>query len=301
MPEIYKKHYNVAMHVNETPLLTVFRSSLPAKADVFTEHHHTAFEVTMVLSGSGIYSTKSTEFEFSQGDIFFFSTDEFHWIKNLRSGAEFINIHFEPRYIWSENFGISNKELIKIFLNRNKNPLNKIPNGSDASYVIRDLIFKMEDEITSKRPEYETMLKIHLVNVLVEMLRSYGGHLDEFEVSYSSQSLKYMEATLNYIDDHLENELTLEMLADLAHMSKTYFCGQFRKLNGISPWEYITIKRIERAIVLIESSNLSRLEIALKCGYNNTSNFYYAFKRITGKTPGDYKKTSSDVLTKCSK
>lgn len=84
-------------------------------------------------------------------------------------------------------------------------------------------------------------------------------------------------------------------------MSKTYFCGQLKKLNGISLWDYITIKRIEKAITLIESSNLSRLEIALKCGYNNTSNFYYAFKKVTGKTPEDYKKVSTDILAQCSK
>lgn len=298
MPEFHKKQYNKSIHITENSLLSVFRSSLPAKTDMFAEHHHTAFEITMVLSGSGIYSTKLTEFNFSSGDIFFFSTDEIHWIENLDCNAEFINIHFEPRFIWSENFGFSNKELIKIFFSRKKNPLNKISNKSATAHVIRDLIFKMEDEISGKKPEYETMLKISLVNILVEMIRSYDGQLSQFEISYSSQSLKYMEAALNYIDEHLDSDLTLETLADVAHMSKTYFCGQFRKLNGISPWEYITIKRIERAITLIESSNLSRLEIALKCGYNNTSNFYYAFRRVTGKTPGDYKKISSDVLTK---
>ncbi len=116
------------------------------------------------------------------------------------------------------------------------------------------------------------MVKIHLVNILVEMICSYDAHLD--------------------------SDLTLEKLANVAHMSKTYFSGQFRKLNGISPWEYITIKRIERAITLIESTDLSRLEIATKCGFNNTSNFYYAFKKVTGKLPGDYKKIASDYLEK---
>ena len=300
-PEINKKQYNNSIHITENSLLTVFRSSLPVQNDMFAEHHHTAFEITMVLSGSGKYSTKATQFNFTEGDIFFFSTDEFHWIESLESNAEFINIHFEPRYIWSENFGFSNKELIKIFFSRKKNPLNKIPNTSEVSQIIRDLMFRIEKEISTKKPEYETMLKIHLVNILVEIIRSYEGQLSQFEISYSTESLKYMEAALNYIDEYLDTELTLEVLADVAHMSKTYFCGQFRKLNGISPWEYITIKRIERAIMLIESTNLSRLEIALKCGYNNTSNFYYAFKRITGKTPGDYKKISTDILPKRSK
>ena len=301
MAETLKKQINDLNYTSEKLLLTVFRSFLPAQKDMFAEHHHTAFEITMVLSGSGTYITKSTQFSFTAGDIFFFSTDEFHWIRNLDSDAEFINIHFEPRFIWSENFGFSNKELIKIFFNRKKNPINKIQNSTDTANIIHDIIFKMESEFKDNKPEFETMLKIYLINILVEIIRSYEGQLSQFELSYSSESLKYMETALNYIDEHLESDLTLEMLADVAHMSKTYFCGQFKKLNGISPWEYITIKRIEKAITLIESSNLSRLEIALKCGYNNTSNFYYAFKRVTGKTPGDYKKVSTDILAERSK
>lgn len=271
-------------------LMTVFRSSLPPERSMYSEHHHTAFEITMVLSGSGIYSTKSTEFDFRGGDIFFFSTDEYHWITKLDSRTDFLNIHFEPRFIWSDNFGISNKELMKIFFNRKENPLNKINIENESADVIRELIYKIEKESSEKKQGYETMLKVHLMNILVEMIRSYDGRLAEQEVSYSSQTLHYIEKAINYIDEHLESDLTLEELSDVAHMSKTYFCCQFRKLNGISPWEYITIKRIERAIFYIESTDLTRLEIAVKCGYNNTSNFYYAFKKITGKTPGDYKR-----------
>jgi len=301
MAETIKKQISDLNYTSEKTLLTVFRSFLPAQKDMFAEHHHTAFEITMVLSGSGTYITKSTQFNFTAGDIFFFSTDEFHWIKNLDSDAEFINIHFEPRFIWSENFGFSNKELIKIFFNRKKNPINKIPNKTDTADTISNLIFKMECEFKNRKPEFETMLKIYLVNILVEIIRSYEGQLSQLEISYSSESLKYMETALNFIDEHLESDLTLESLADVAHMSKTYFCAQFKKLNGISPWDYITIKRIEKAISLLESSDLSRLEIALKCGYNNTSNFYYAFKRVTGKTPGNYKKVSTNIFAERTK
>lgn len=295
MKKVNKTPLKQEIFKNESSLMTIFRSKVPLMTDIFEEHHHTAFEITMVLNGEGIYATKSTEFTFKGGDIFFFSTDEFHWIKELYNDSEFINIHFEPRFIWSDNFGFSNKDLIRIFFNRKKKPLNKIVFESDAAKTIKDLIFKMENEISLKKNEYDTMLKIHLVNILVEMFRFFEDNLTQTDISYGSQSLRYMEDALNYIDEHLENELTLEILSDVAHMSKTYFCSQFRKLNGISPWEYITIKRVERAITYIKTTDMSKSEIAFKCGYNNTANFYHAFKRVTGKAPGDYNK-SADVL-----
>ncbi|MBQ7822329.1 MAG: helix-turn-helix domain-containing protein [Clostridia bacterium] len=257
---------------------------------MFYEHHHTAFEVTMVLSGSGIYSTKNSEFGFQSGDIFFFSTDEFHWLKKLDCQTAFLNIHFEPRFIWSDNLGMSSKELVKIFFNPKKKTSNKIAAESKSAAVIRELIYRMEKEAAEKKQEYEIVLKVQLVNILVEIIRTYDGRFAEHDMIYSSHTLRYMEKVLNYIDEHFDNDLTLDDLSDVAHMSKTYFCRQFKELNGISPWEYITIRRIERAISYIESTDLTKLEIAVKCGYNNTSNFYHAFKKVTGKSPSDYKR-----------
>ena len=150
----------------------------------------------------------------------------------------------------------------------------------------------LEKEAEEHKKEYEIMLKIHLMNILVEMIRAYDGQLAKNETTYNAETLRYIEKSLAYIDEHLTDNLTLEELAAVAHMSKNYFCRQFKQLNGISPWEYICVKRIERAVHYIETTDLTRLEIASKCGYNNTSNFYYAFKKITGKTPGDYKNSS---------
>ena len=273
-------------------LLRIFRSSLPINGSMFDEHHHTAFEITMVLNGNGIYATNASEFEFKGGDIFFFSTDEYHWIKKLYENTNFLNIHFEPRFVWSENFGITGGELTRIFLNRKENPHNKINTENKASAIIRNLIFMMEKEAVEQKKEYEIMLKIHLMNILVEMIRAYEGHLSKNDTNYNAETLRYIEQALAYIDKHLTENLTLEEISDVAHMSKNYFCRQFKQLNGISPWEYICVKRIERAVYYIETTDLTRLEIASKCGYNNTSNFYYAFKKITGKTPGDYKNNS---------
>ena len=275
---------------SEKSLLTVFNSYVPDEENEFHEHHHTAFEITMVKKGSGIYATQASEFSFKENDIFFFSTDEFHWIKKLDSPTTFINIHFEPRFIWSSKMGISNIELLKIFFKPKHKAINKMHIDGGFSQTVRELILKIESESHAKKPEYETLLKVHLMNILVEMIRAYDGELADLDAPYTSHTLRYMEKVLSHIDKHFDTDLSLDELSDIAHMSKTYFCRQFKELNGISPWDYITIKRIEQAISYIETTNLTKLEIAAKCGYNNTSNFYHAFKKVTGKNPSDYKK-----------
>ena len=98
-----------------------------------------------------------------------------------------------------------------------------------------------------------------------------------------------MEAALKFIDENLTQKISLEEIANIANMNPTYFSSIFKKLNGISLWEYITAKRVDKAIELLRTTNANKLEIAMDCGFNSSSNFYKAFYHVTGKKPGDFK------------
>ena len=78
-------------------------------------------------------------------------------------------------------------------------------------------------------------------------------------------------------------------------MTQTYFSSVFKKFNGVSPWEYITIKRVEMAIELLKSTDMTKLEIAEKCGFKSSANFYKAFNNITGKKPKDFTKNDKQT------
>lgn len=92
-----------------------------------------------------------------------------------------------------------------------------------------------------------------------------------------------------YIEDNLESNLTLGELAKIACMSQTYFSAVFKKYNGISPWNYIIIKRIDKAIFLLKTTDLKIIDVASQCGFSSSSNFYKEFKTITGKQPNDFR------------
>jgi len=67
----------------------------------------------------------------------------------------------------------------------------------------------------------------------------------------------------------------------------------FSRLNGVSPWDYLTAKRVEKAASLLRSERgLTMLEIATRCGFNNTANFNRAFKKYQNRTPSSYRKSS---------
>lgn len=99
-----------------------------------------------------------------------------------------------------------------------------------------------------------------------------------------------IDKSKDYIQENLTENLTLEELARVANMSKTYYTTIFKKETGISLWEYIVSKRVEMAKAIIKKDDATMLEIATKCGFNNTANFNRAFKKHAGKTPSQYRK-----------
>ena len=111
------------------------------------------------------------------------------------------------------------------------------------------------------------------------------------DCTYLKNNVKPMRAALEFIDENLELPLTLNSIAARASMSPTYFSAVFKKMNSVSVWEYIKIKRIEKAVGLLKTTTLTKLDIAERCGFSSSSNFYKAFKNVTGKTPSEIERT----------
>jgi AraC family transcriptional regulator len=101
------------------------------------------------------------------------------------------------------------------------------------------------------------------------------------------QQKKLME----YIEEHLSDEVSLSCLAALVQLSPYHFSRAFKRSFGIPPHRYLTDRRIERAKGLLVKRNLSVTEIALDVGFSETSSFTAAFRKLTGETPTDYRRS----------
>ncbi len=93
-----------------------------------------------------------------------------------------------------------------------------------------------------------------------------------------------------YIDKHLAEPLTSEQLASEAGVSRFHFCRVFKKAVGMSPMNFLTLMRIDRAKALLRK-NIPVSTVALKAGFNDLSNFNRQFRKITGLTPKGYQKS----------
>jgi len=275
-------------------LLRLFNVSVDEGERIFRDHRHIEFEIVLIKSGGGIYRTKDKKYSIRKGDVFLFASNEIHCITAIdKGGLELMNIHFEPRFIWSSGNDLFDADYLRIFYDRSEHFENRLPRDSAETKKISNMLMDMEREFADKKPEYTLMVKVQLLSILVTMMRGFDYVSAEDKGQTRRQSYAAIERSMDYMISRLSEPITLGELAKVANMSETYYSAVFSRLNGVSPWDYLTAKRVEKAANLLRSEKgLTMLEIAMQCGFNNTANFNRAFKKYQNRTPSSYRKSS---------
>ena len=106
-----------------------------------------------------------------------------------------------------------------------------------------------------------------------------------------SGGLEAVSNVLHHIDQHLDETLATNEMAELAGLSTYQLDQRIRKLFGVSTGQYITRRRIEHACYLLERSSKPLSSIALECGYSDQSSFTRQFGQSVGIPPGTYRDT----------
>ncbi len=98
-----------------------------------------------------------------------------------------------------------------------------------------------------------------------------------------------LHRVLEYIEAHLERELTLTELAGVACLSPCHFSRSFKEAVGLGPQRYTVQRRVERAKALLRHGEASLAGVAATVGFADQSHFTAAFRRETGTTPGRFR------------
>jgi len=91
--------------------------------------------------------------------------------------------------------------------------------------------------------------------------------------------------TINYIDEHISEKIELSTLATITNWKEHHFIRVFTKLLGVTPYQYILSRKIEKAKVLLMADDLPITSISFELGFQSHSNFINAFKKVTNTTP----------------
>jgi AraC-like DNA-binding protein len=165
----------------------------------------------------------------------------------------------------------------------------------------RSLYISYNPKVYEKRPVQKNFEELNQLTHASAYMETYGLLLqlvsmflkpDVFLMEDKSIIHSKISDAINYIQTNLHQNITVTQLAKRANHNADYFSRLFFENTGERPLTYIQSKRIERAQLLLTTTNMPFYEIAAETGFESLAYFSRVFRNITGQTPGSYKKNS---------
>lgn len=136
-------------------------------------------------------------------------------------------------------------------------------------------------------PIHQAATADQLLRVIRQQISSFRQQLDAI---WNHDDLAEV---FSYIDDHLQDRITIEDLTNLSHMSTSTFCKKFKDRTGLTLVQYLNVRRIEKAKVYLSNPKYSLDHVAELTGFTSTNYLVRVFKKTTGQTISEYRKPKS--------
>ena len=121
---------------------------------------------------------------------------------------------------------------------------------------------------------------------VVHMLDSFTQNVFNFN---ESKNPVLIQKCISYINEHYNEDINLEKVANIVHLNPSYFSSVFKKEVGVSFSNYLNKIRIEQSKLLLKNTDFSIVEIAMEVGFEDQSYFSKVFKNLTKMTPKQYR------------
>lgn len=133
---------------------------------------------------------------------------------------------------------------------------------------------------------------IHAAMALTAYLWATYGNQSAFDLPLRSGGLssRQLQQCLEMIEDYLDTDISLAMLAQPFHLSTRHFTRLFVRSTGVPPYRYLLGRRIARARVLLKDPALTLSSIAQACGFADQSHFTRVFTGTLGVSPGAFRR-----------
>src|ERR1700751_5648200 len=130
---------------------------------------------------------------------------------------------------------------------------------------------------------------------MLRLLSLFARHLsilsNQLVVRRENDESANMTRARKFIEDHQAEPLSLGRIAQVANISRHYFCKMFKKANGMNFIDYLSRVRVEKSKTLLLNPNSRVSEVAFACGFQSMTNFNRAFKRIVRRSPTQFRES----------
>lgn len=251
-------------------------------------HFHNCLEIGICHSDSGILVFEDETISFRAGDVTCIPRHMLHTTCSSKG----------ERSHWSYLF-VDLDEMLYDMMPK-KAPTKEAAAPSQLqSYLLLDkqqhprihfLVMAILEELRAQQDHHESIVKsmFHVLYHDLLRLEAKNGQSpnDERKNSFA------LQPALEYIHQHYAQNITIEALAEMCHLSETHFRRRFVSIMGTSPLSFLNATRISQACVLLITTDQPVLAIAEEVGFPSISCFNRSFQQLLGVSPKEYRTPS---------
>lgn len=254
-----------------------------AKGDfnVIKPHSHEHYELYYLTRGSRRYFIKNKIYTVNAGDVILIKPNIVHYTAAASADRhERILLNFTEEYIPPQ----IKQQTSRLF------DMNCITIPEDKRFETETVFKKIANEYKNG-DKYSRFMESELLSeLLVIFLRTGSEHTAG--VSSSSGNENTIDKLLEYLNENLSRQITLDDAAAVAGFSKSHFSKIFKEFTGFTFNNYLQLHRLLLARRLLEKTHDSVTEIAYECGFMNSGYFSTVFRNYFDMTPLDYRKNA---------
>lgn len=253
-------------------------------------HWHPELEISYVYEGSASYHIDNFDYFSSQpGDIILMRPNALHSIHpigDLPHETDSLQFHLDTL-----GAGLVDRVSLHYLQPLQQDKFQFVPRiqpGDPGYESIKDCLFAIFDTIRQEDRHFELLLKAQFFQLL--HLLFFHRHVVKKTTDDMYRKNEQIRDLIEFIQDHYQEDLSIERLADHMGYSKTHFMTVFKQHTGTSCTDFVIQVRLRKACQLLTNTVQPILAIAHAVGFNNLSNFNRQFKHYYQVTPSQYRK-----------
>lgn len=242
-------------------------------------HTHSYAELFYVVGGLGHFQVDQELYPVAPGQLVILNPNVSHTEVSLNaSPLEYVVLGIEGLELTAAE---GEESRFKILDHRDTD---------NITTCLRNILRETQDAL----PGSDIICQAYMEILVTRLMRSTEmSVLDAPMTSANSQCV----TVRRYIDAHFKETLTLDELAEMAHINKYYLAHSFKEEFGVSPINYQVSRRIEEGCYLLKQTDLSLAQISRILGFSSSSYFSQVFRKSQGLSPSDYRKREKGEAT----
>lgn len=251
-------------------------------------YHDKAVEIVEVISGSFDFQIGTETVEAEPGDFLYIPSALVFRASAPRGEASLRAIVFDSDIIEAnmENF---DTEIFYMFYIQSRNRTTVFKEGHPIYATLKSCMSEAYDEYIAKDVCYKLPIRANIYLIMTALLRYYCGTKGELDRMIYHNVMR-LRPVIEHISEHCGEKIYIESLADMITVSPDYFTKMFKDSIGKTPIDYINAARVNQALKLLLTTDISVNEIAEAAGFSGPNYFHKIFKQYMNTSPLGYRK-----------